>query len=247
MAASALGALGALGDIDILNEKENTQIVNDNIKNIILLPQGTIPQFDKVLCDKNYEENSYETYNGIQCKNYRAVDINGTPHYLLVGSINLDINPDKTYYHRFLNKKCDPSNDVIINFESRGLLSDPKKIIYFKGAHTVFPDVIKGIKSDSDKQKFEEQLKIYVKATRSILVHILPYLKKIGITTIVVDPEPGFHPSTIGWEDQIKLRGLIDLYKDMGLQEINCLYSSSGLWVADYEVKQNRHLDWKIR
>ncbi len=249
----AASALSALGDIDNLNEKENTKIVNENIKNIILLPQGNIPQFDRVLCDKNYEENSYETYNGIQCKNYRGVDINGTQHYLLVGSINLDTQPEITYYQRFLTTKCNQKDPVIIDFHKRGLLSDPRKIVYFKGAYTIFPNVFTTeIKSEEDKQKFKQQLEIYVKATRSILVHILPYLKKIGITTIVVDPEPGFHPSTIGWTEERKLAGLIGLYTGMGLKEIKCLYTTSALIAFDFDVLDNPHLspqqiDTKIR
>jgi hypothetical protein len=85
---------------------------------------------------------------------------------------------------------------------------------------------------------------LFVKATRPILIHLLPYLKKIGFKIIIVDPAPGYHPNTEKiTDDKKRLDGLIKLYESMGLHRINCYYvttaySSMGQYgEADIDIR----------
>jgi hypothetical protein len=44
----------------------------------------------------------------------------------------------------------------------------------------------------------------------------------MGFSVILVDPEPGYHPKTIGKSDDEKLNCLIKVYEDFGLKRVMC-------------------------
>ena len=162
-----------------------------------------------------------------------------------------DVIKKENIYIDFINKKCDQKSPVLLDFKSRGLL-DKDSIVYFKGAYTSFPPEWKDASEKLEKERktnphaklpdniiqdIKKKKDIYVKGTRSILIHILPYLKKIGIKTLIVDPEPGFHPNTIYKNSNERLEGLFGLYESMGLKRIKCYYRTSGM-----ELIRNNYL-----
>lgn len=214
----------------IRKEKEESNIINGISNIMISVPKSKLHDFDLVLCNKNYNNITHvEEYKGIGCSNYRAISYEGTIYYLRVSTIDLD-NPNdpnnpKINYNNFINEKCE-ENDIIKEFKEKKLLDDDK-IIYFKGAYTTYPSGWeRGNKNI--KNLGEDKVQIYKHAARAIFYYIIPYLKKIGITTILVDPEPGYHPCTTEKCEKDKLEGLINLYKEMGLKEIKCLYRIGG-------------------
>ena len=79
-----------------------------------------------------------------------------------------------------------------------------------------------------------------------ILINLLPIFLKMGIETIVVDPEPGFHPKTIGKSKEELESGLIALYEKMGLKKLGCRFRFAAfnlglpLQLGDSHVDQYR-------
>jgi hypothetical protein len=221
----------------------------DIVASMVLLPKN-IQDLDNVICDKNYKEN--EPYTGLKCKNYRIINVSGKPYYLKVASVELDDptkeeNTKPEYFIRFIDKKCDTTG-VVKDFKSRGLL-DPKTTIYFKSAYITYPENIRKdfeaaakITNETEKlnrikylkeETYQKELKIFKQGARSILYHILPYLRKIGIKTIVVDPAPGFLPETIHLTDEQRSEGLKNIYENMGLKEIKCYYGTIGMGLRE--------------
>ncbi len=205
----------------------------NTIYSTMILNSKKFSELDLILCNRDYRLVSDNTalFNGIQCKNYRKVEVDNSGNkvnlLLRVGSIDLDSKTDQPNWRSdFINRFCDISNENIKSFITKSLLTD-ENTIYFKGAYTVFPTKWQEIRnrSEFDRQKVD----IYKYATRGILMNILPLLKKVGFKTIIVDPEPGFHPGTVGKSDEEKLAGLINLYKSMGLVEIPCNFRTSAL------------------
>ena len=216
-----------LGLTKIRTDKEESNIINEISNIMIAVPKSKLHDFDLVLCNKNYNNITHvKEYEGIGCSNYRAISYKGTIYYLRVSTIDLD-NPNKPEinYNNFINEKCE-ENDIIKEFKKRELL-DNDKIIYFKGAYTAYPSEWEG-KNKDIKYLGKDKVEIYRHAARAIFYYIIPYLKKIGIKTILVDPEPGYHPCTTEKCEEDKRNGLIKLYKEMGLKEIKCLYRIGG-------------------
>jgi len=214
-------------DYSISEDPEKLKLVHS-----IMLPTGKIPELDLILCNKKYDDSS-KPFEGVQCKNYRGIDISGNTYYLKVGSIDLE-NPTSYSidYSDFIKTRCEDlsGNSFIEDMKAKGGLL-PENTVYFKGAFTVYPADWKDRKLyHSD---VSSQFDIFIKATRGILLNILPLFKKLGIKTLVVDPEPGYHPKTTTKSDDERLEGLIKLYEKMGLKKVNCLYRT----MADMFVK----------
>lgn len=184
-------------------------------------PQS-VKDFDMIICNNKLETlpliNGKPQFTATKCNNYRAINYNNHKLYLRVGTIDLDsVNPvdsNQVNYYKYLDKFCQKIPEI---------KSHNGKIFYFKGAYTRFPSSWqKKSAEDFTKEPLSEQLKIYVKATQAILVNILPILKKMGFSVILVDPEPGYHPKTIGKSDDEKLNCLIKVYEDFGLKRVMC-------------------------
>lgn len=65
-------------------------------------------------------------------------------------------------------------------------------------------------------------------------MYVLLLLKKLGYKTLVVDPEPGYHPKTTEKTDTERLQGLIKIYENMGLKSINCLFTTAGFNILNH-------------
>ncbi len=205
--------------------KEEKEVLKKVSEIMLLMSKDNIYKFDKVICNKNYNEiENVSQFNGITCSNYRAVQINGEKIYLRVSSIDID-DPKATAYDlvTFIQKNCDSETKKLI----KGPINN-NNIIYFKGAYTSYPDEWMNKNKSVDIIR-PESFEIYKNATKSILFHILPYLKKIGIEYLLVDPEPGYHPKQISKTEEKKREGLIELYESMGLKKIKCHYRVCGL------------------
>ncbi len=221
--------------------EESLSVINRFM--IGLPPHTALNEIDTIICDKNYNgvRDNTAAFTGIKCKNYRAVDIAGSDNtknqiYLTVGSIDLD-NPvnqddfsnnfDKLIPYIKNPRFCSDTNGIISKLTRQGKL-EPGKVIYFKGAFTRFPS--SWMKSSKPKSEIDEAvLNIYKNATRGILIKILPLLKRLGYETIIVDPAPGYHPGTVGKDDDQKFEGLVKLYETMGLKKILCKNTTEGM------------------
>jgi hypothetical protein len=200
---------------------------------MISVPKEKLHEFDIVICNKNYNDiTTPENYKGIMCSNYRAVNVKENKLYLRIASIDLDDPTSGDYdFKNFLENKCDNTNPLIQNIIKNKI--NKNQIIYFKGAYTVYPTEWQS-KNLRKSDIAEDKLEIYKNSARAILLHILPYLQKIGIKFIIVDPEPGFHPNTTTMTYEERIVGLIKLYEKMGLKQINCLYRLGGFFALKF-------------
>lgn len=218
------------------NETDKNRVIDIAYKAMIEVPGSKIPKLDFVLCNKNYNDQNISNYEGIQCSNYRAIDVNGIKYYLRVSTIDLDNPKSGIDYADFIKTKCNQEG-VVNDFLKKGLL-EKDTTIYFKGAYVIYPTNWVQEKEIPDSTKFD----IFKQAAKTIFLNIFPYLQKIGIKTIVVDPEPGYHPKTLLKSQEEKIEGLIKLYEGMGLKKVNCLYRTSGMellnFMSDLDIRQ---------
>jgi len=203
-----------------------------------------VRDFDMIICNKPLKTRpgtpapeSTANFSGVQCKNYRAVKYGEPPVnlYLRIGSIDLNaVNTEPVGLTWYLNNFCEQEVPIESDTVKKAEIEETNRIIrlgsggktiYFKGAYNIFPlswqtDALS--RAAFDSEPLLSKLKIFEKATQGILVNILPILEKIGFKTIVVDPEPGFHPKTKGMTNAEKIAGLIKIYETMGLKKISC-------------------------
>ncbi len=233
----------SMQNVNTIGDTENVRLINSLFKYKLIVPRQIIPHFDNIICNKTYE--TPKKFEGIKCKNFRGIDIDGRLYYLNVGTIDLDdqkiSEPGNNEYVNFVKNKfrCDQDHPNLKKFIDKGLLQD-ETTIYFKGAYVSYPSHIKELLEDTklDKsnilEEYKTQLDIYAKGAKGILINILPYLEKLGIKTLIVDPAPGFHPNTEGRDEKTKIAGLVKLYEGMGLHAINCYFPTSAKDSIDF-------------
>ena len=208
----------------------NDEMIEKNIdlkKKIDLLKQKTS------LKDFNKELNTPYEFKGINCANYRMVNyLVGTPSsknlFVRVGKMDIEEN-DKLNAVEFIKNYESICTDI--SDENRLILEDMKlnesKTIYFKGAFSLFGDLKENSLHKSSLSN--NVINLYKKSTRPLLLVVLKILHKLGIKYIVVDPEPGYHPSTICLNDKSRYEGLVSLYEKMGLKKIKCSINTASL------------------
>jgi hypothetical protein len=204
---------------------------------MVSVPGKKFNETDKIFCDNLYEgKTEARNFKGIKCSNYRLVGLSNDPSkkvYLKVSSIDID-NPEDFTHNLFtgLNRADVCNGEQIKKLKSTGLLN-PLTTVYFKGAYTVFPSswVERNLSKDAIEAR---KLDIYKSSTRGILIKVLLILKKLGLKTLVVDPEPGYLPQTSSMSHKERLDGLIKLYEDFGLKKINCALRTGAFMMLNY-------------
>ena len=223
---------------------------------MINIPGKSFSNIDRIFCNADYEpqqkgQSKPVKFDGIHCTNYRAVGLTNRPDtqvYLNVGHIDLN---DASHYDKLIKGITDErmcENSQVQSFLKRGLLNS-ETTIYFKGAYTNFPkDWIN--RNLTVGEIGDDKYNIYRNATRGILIKILLLLRNMGYKTLVVDPEPGYHPATAtdmstasaiekARDARKRKNGLVKLYTEMGLEQINCALVT-GAFSVIYSDLENR-------
>lgn len=212
----------------------------NTIESVVYLPSidhGKFNKTDTIICQNDFDEGEkISPEKPLNCKLFRSViRKNGSfseKVKLRVSSIDM-LGEGTQNMIRFAKNHCKLSNNA------RKYVDDMTygNTIYYKGAfvsYQIGKDIKVGGKGiylnhqliedafENHSDKFSKTLTIFENAARSLLVQSILMLKKMHYKYILVDPAPGFHPKTIGKSDDEKLRGLVKLYKAMGLHEIDC-------------------------
>lgn len=242
-------------------------MASENIE--IFLPLSDKLKFseiDSIICTHGFEKDeklSWDPHKELLCSNYRTVikkDVsNGTDQKVKLKVSTININ-NETEYMRDIILRC---NVIPEDIKSTIISTDRSKFVYYKGAYTIFPSDISSkmqqINQMADNKNINDNKitdlkqdinnfihnngKVFERSSRALLLVSLFMLKKMGYEIIIVDPEPGVHPKTIDVPFEERRKGLVKLYKDMGLYEIICpataygMIYKSGLGLQD-EIKE---------
>lgn len=206
----------------------------------LLIPDTRMSATDNVLCNENFAVGErISPAKGIMCKNYRKI-IKTTAADPLPRSVikynvaSVQINEDGNTYD-FPKIIADYCTEVVGEDYSGINLIDKDKIVYFKGAYVTYTlnDMSNTVTDVTTRAAFNAAHpnveRIYKNAAKPVLAQTLLLLKRMGYETIIVDPEPGFHPATSGRTDVEKREGLVRLYKEFGLKEYKCKGTSIGV------------------
>ena len=206
----------------------------------LVVPERRMNRTDHVICNANFDVGQkIRDGRSLLCSNYRKIlrrrPGEEEPSIVRYKVSAIQLNEDGSVYDfaRIIRNYCDAGVPAGVRVDNND------EIVYYKGAYVLYDlknmrrTVENGADANAAMETFNTEnpgiINIYKNAAKPILAQSLLLLKRMGYKTVVVDPEPGFHPRTVGRTPAQQRDGLVRLYQSIGLHPLQCSGTSIGL------------------